>query len=65
MMRFSNATSRHVSRLVNEMLEEQQVFLNNDQQKTMRFEYETAQHSHAVTAIFDEKLSFMMGLSGQ
>ncbi|CAD6590276.1 MAG: hypothetical protein ASARMPRED_004707 [Alectoria sarmentosa] len=44
---------------------EQQVFLNNDQLKTMRFEYEIAQHSHAMTAIFEEKLSFMMGLSGQ
>lgn len=63
MIHFSNATSRHVSRLVHEMLEEQQVFLNDDQQKTMRLDYASAQPSQAMKAILDERLSFMMGLS--
>lgn len=64
MMDFSNVTSRHISRLVNAMLEEQQVFLNDDQQKTMRLDFDSAQPSQAVTAVLDEKLSFTIGRSG-
>ncbi len=33
---FPNATSRHLSRLVREMLEARQVYLNRGQQKAMR-----------------------------
>ncbi len=64
MMQFSMATSQHVSRLVNDMLEEQQVFLNDDKQKMMRLEFESAQPSQALTGILDEKLLFSMGRSG-
>ena len=64
MMHFSYATSRHVTRLVNNMLEEQQVFLNDDEQKLMRLEFESAQPSQALTGILDEKLLFSMGRSG-
>ncbi|KAL9135520.1 MAG: hypothetical protein Q9175_003290 [Cornicularia normoerica] len=63
MMDYSKATSWHVSRLVHDMLDEQQVFLNDDQQKGMRLEYERAQPSQAVAAIIDEELSFITGHS--
>lgn len=63
MMHFSNATSRHVSMLVNDMLEEQGVYLNDSQQKTLRHEYENAQPKQALRVILDEKLSFTMGCS--
>lgn len=59
MIDFSKATSWHVSRFVNDMLEEQRVFLYDDQQKAMRLEYDKAEPSQAVTAIIDEELSFM------
>ena len=64
MMHFSNVTSQDISRLGNTMLEEQQVFLNGNQQKTMRLDFDSAQPSQAVTAILDEKLSFTIGRSG-
>lgn len=63
MMHFSNATSRHVSMLVNGMLEEQGVYLDDSQQKTLRHEYGGAQPKQAMRAILDEKLSFTMGRS--
>ena len=62
MIHFSNATSQHVSRLIQDMLKEQQVFLNEDQKKTMRLGYASAQPNEAVKAILDERLSFMMEL---
>lgn len=66
MIHFSNGTSWHVCRLVKDMLEEQQVFLNDDEQNKLRHEYEyaSAQPSLAVTSILNEKLSFMRGRSG-
>lgn len=64
MMHFSNATSRHVRRLIKYMLEEQQVFLNDDQPKIMRLQSGSAEPSQMVTAILDEKLSFTMRCSG-
>ena len=66
MIRFSNGTSWHVCRLVQDMLEEQQVFLNDDEQNKLRHEYEyvSAQPSLAVTSILDERLSFIRGRSG-
>lgn len=63
MIHFSNATSRHVSSLVHYMLEEQQVFLNDDQQKTMRLGYASAQPSEAVKVVLDQRLPFMIGPS--
>lgn len=64
MMHFSNATSRHVSMLVNDMLEEQGVYLNDSQQKTLRHEYGSAQPKQAMRAILDEKLPFTMERTG-
>lgn len=57
MMDFSKATSWHVSRLVNRMLDEQQLFLNDHQLKSMRLEYERAQPSQALAAIINEEMS--------
>lgn len=51
MMHFSNDTSRHVSRLIRDMLEQQQSFLNNDQQRTMLLEFESAHPRQAVRVI--------------
>ena len=56
MMDFSKATSWHVSRLVNSLLDEQQLFLNDRQLKSMRLEYERAQPSQALAAIINEEM---------
>ena len=53
---FSVATSWHVSRLVKSMLDEQQLFLNDLQLKSMRRDYERAQPSQALAAIINEEM---------
>ena len=45
MMDFSKATSWHVSRLVNSMLDEQQLILNDRHFSCMRRDYKRAQPS--------------------
>lgn len=60
MTRYSNATSLHVSRLVNKVLEEQKARLNDDQQKALSLAYMSAQPSQATAAILEEKLLFVL-----
>ena len=59
MMAFSNATSWHVRRLVKSMLDEQQLFLNDCQSKSMRRDYESVQPSQASAAIINEEMPFI------
>ena len=58
MIDFSKATSWHVSRLVNSMLDEQQLFLNDRQLSCMRRDYERAQPCQALAAIVNAEIPF-------